>query len=299
MNPIVRGIVPTGILLVLGLICAAGAMAQTVSQAVFLPQQYYAGDIVEARVVVRGTVVPERDATQPLPSLPWVEVIDVFIVQRADGYEVRIRFQPFFVGTRRLPPIQLGEVTIDNVSAFVGSVLTEDDAAPAGMRDQLLLPGTRLLLILIVVAAIAVPTVVFVAGDWGRRTVRHLVRWYRERIPYRRFLRGLRVLSGRIHEIDAKRFYMDLQQLTREFMDRRFHAGLRAATTGELEDRLSRIGIPEDSRERLREMFEVADLVRYANRRVSLEERTAHLEDLRVITRELHRKKTEAPHVGA
>lgn len=285
-------------LLILGLLGSVGTVAQTVSQAVFLPQQYYVGDIVEARVVVRGSVVPERDPTQKLPSLPWVEILDVLIVQRADGYEVRIRFQPFFVGTRRLPPISLGDVTIDNVSAFVGSVLPEDNPEAAGMRDQLLLPGTRLLLVLLVVALFAIPTIVFVAGDWGRRTVRRLVRWYRERIPYRRFVRGLRSLSGRIHEIDGKRFYTDLQQLTREFMDRRFDAGLRAATTGELEERLSRIGIPVDSRERLRGMFEIADLVRYANRRVSLEERSAHLEDLRVITRELHRRKTEAPHVG-
>lgn len=299
MSPSLRWISLGILLLLLGPGGAGAPAAQTVSQAVFLPQQYYVGDIVEARVVVRGTDALQRDGTNPLPSLPWVEILDVVIVQRADGHEVRIRFQPFFVGTRRLPPIVLGDVTIDNVSAFVGSVLPEENPEPAGMRDQLLLPGTRLLLVLIVVAVFAVPTVLLVAGDWGRRTVGRLLRWYRERIPYRRFLRGLRGLGGRIHEIDAKRFYMDLQQLTREFMDRRFDAGLRAATTGELDDRLSRIGVPVDSRERLRGMFEIADLVRYANRRVSLEERTAHLEDLRVITRELHRRKTEASRVGA
>lgn len=276
-----------------------GVGAQTISQAVFLPQQYYVGDIVEARVVIRDDSALDLHPPEVLPSLSWVEVIGVSIVQRADGFEARIRFQPFFVGTRRLPPIDLGAVTIDNVSAFVGTVLTTTDREPAGMRDQLLLPGTRLLLVLVLAAIVAIPLVVFVAGDWGRRTIGHLVRWYRERIPYRRFVRGLRTLSGRIHEIDGKRFYTELQQLTREFMDRRFDAKLISATTGELDERLMRIGIPEDSRVRIRTMFEVADLVRFANRRVSLEERTLHLEDLRVITGELHRQKGDLRRVGA
>lgn len=291
-----------GVLCILVALAALSApatiAAQTVSQPVFLPQQYYVGDIVEARVVVRGGSVPDLTASPQLPSLPWVEILDVVIVQRADGYEVRIRFQPFFVGTRRLPPIHLGEVTIDNVSAFVGSVLTEADPEFAGMRDQLLLPGTRLLLIVIVVAVFAIPTLVLIAGDRGRRSIAIIIRWYRERIPYRRFVRGLRTLGGKIHELDGKRFYTELQRLTREFMDRRFGAGLVSATTGELEERLSRIRVPEDSRARLRAMFEIADLVRFANRRVSLDERTTHLEDLRVIAAELHHRKNEGRHVG-
>jgi|AACY02.2.fsa_nt_gi hypothetical protein len=280
------------------LLAAVRLSAQTVSQPVFLPQQYFVGDIVEARVVIRSETLPEVRVPDQLPHLPWIEIRDVLIVQRADGIEVRIRFQPFFVGTRRLPPIDLGDITIDGVSAFVSSVLPDQPVEPAGIRDQLLLPGTRVLVAVLFAAIVGIPVVVVLAGDWGKRSAVYVSRWYRERAPYRRFQKSVKSLDDRVHELDGKRFYTELLSITRDFMDRRFAAGLRSATTVELDEKLVRIGVPDDARRRIREMFTVGDLVRFANRRVSLEERHAHLEDLRVITRELHRRRTERRDVG-
>ncbi len=284
-------------ILLLGVMCAATVDGQVVSQPVFLPQQYFVGDIVEARVVVRSDTIPEIEIPVELPSQPWVEIVDVSVVQRADGVEVRIRFQPFFVGTRRLPPIDLGGVTVDSVSAFVGSVLESEE--PAGMRDQLLLPGTRLLIAVLVIAAVGIPVIVVLAGDWGRKSTKRIGRWYRDRIPYRRFIKGARGLTQRLHELDAKRFYAELQFLTREFIDRRFLAGLTAATTGEIEDRLSRVGIPAQHSTRIHTMFEIADLVRFAGRRATFDERAENLEELRAIVHELHRNRPEASNVGS
>lgn len=265
--------------------------SQAVSQVILLPQTFFVGDMVEARVVVRTTETLALTVPDPLPVTEWITIHSVTIVQRADGFEARIVFQPFFVGTRQLPVIGLGAMELSGVSVFVNSLVAPGDLEPAPIRDQVILPGTRFLIALMVAAFVFVPLLVLGTGKWIRRWVRYLVGRWRENRPYRRLMKNLKVLQTEMHQLDGKRYYIRLLDEARTFFDRHFRASILAATTEELEDRLAGAKAPPEVRRVLVEMFQFGDLVKFAQQTVTLEDRTRHLDELRRLAQLVHRTK--------
>ncbi len=283
---------------VLGALCST-VSAQTVSQVLFLPQTYYVGDIVEARIVVRATEEIVFRIPSELPDTEWVDFRSVQVTPRTGGYEIRVVFQPFFVGTRQLPTIDLDGFTVDTLSAVVSSLRQDGELELEPIRNQILLPGTQLLTALIVLAALAIPVMVLVAGEWSRRWFVAIRRRYRESRPYRTLQKGLRSLQVEMHELDGKRYYIRLLDITRSYLGGRLAPGIESATTGELDFVLSRTGIPVAEKERLIELFRFGDLVKFANKRVSVDDRTRHLSDIKEISQTLHKRRKEDQRVGA
>lgn len=266
--------------------------AQIVSQVVFLPQTYYIGDRVEARVVLRNVSADDITIPEQLPTTPAVTIDSVTTVQRADGVEVRFMFQPFFTGTRELPPINLDGVTVSGVSAFVTSVAEPgEELELVSVRDQLILPGTQLQLALAVTALVGIPTVVIVAGGWGRRRLNAVRRWYRENRPYRTFVKSQKSLAAEMHSLDGKTFYIRLLDAFRSYLDGRLGGRVRSATTGEMDHVLTRAHVHDDVRARVVELFRFGDLVKFARQRVTLEQRTIHLTEVRAVVDALQQRK--------
>lgn len=264
--------------------------AQSVSSVVFLPQTYFVGDRVEARIVLRDITADSVVVPETLPDTLWITFESITPVQRADGVELRILFQPFFVGTRELPPIDLGVTLLTGVSAFVTRVNpVGEDVRISSTRDQLVLPGTRIQLALGIVFLIGAPAIVFIAGGWGRRTVTRVQTWYRERRPYRYFLRAMKTIVAEKHGIDGRTFYIRLLDACRDYVAGRFDINARAATTGELDQVLAAAGITGENRDRIVELFQFGDLVKFAGRRVSIEEREQHIDQLRKIVEEMQK----------
>jgi hypothetical protein len=282
-------------------LCSPLVWSQTVSQVVFLPQTYYIGDIVEARVIVRAAESLDLVPPTPLPRTDWVDIQSVVVVQRADGYEVRVLFQPFFVGTRQLPPIDLGSMTLSGVSVVVRRIAVEEgELQLQPVRDQLLLPGTEALIAVSLLLLIGVPVVIVLTGGWARRWLATVRERYRASRPYRALSRGLRQLQSELHELDGKGYYIRLLDLARSFLGGRFGPRFRSATTGELDQQLRRAGVDEALRERLVALFQFGDLVKFAGRRVTVDDRTHHLEEVRTVALELRRQERgEAHRVGA
>ena len=271
-------------------------VGQSVSQVVFLPQTYYIGDRVEARVVLRDVNAADITIPETLPTTPAVTIDSVTTVQRADGVEIRFVFQPFFTGTRELPAIDFDGVTLSGVSAFVTSVAEPgEELELASIREQLILPGTQIQLALAVIALIGVPAVIIVAGGWGRRRLHGIRRWYRENRPYRAFVRAQKSLTGELHSLDGKAFYIRLLDTFRTYLDGRLGTHVRSATTGEMDHVLSRAHVTEDLRLRIVELFRFGDLVKFARQRVTIEQRTAHVAEVRQVVDALQRHKPGTP----
>jgi hypothetical protein len=287
-----KSLLSAGVLL-FGLFMVAGTVdGQSLSSVVFLPQTYYVGDRVEARVVVRGVSATDIVVPEELPRNSWVVVDSITTIQRADGVELRILFQPFFQGTRELPRIDLGGFVLSGVSPFVSTVFEPgDDQDLASIRDQLLLPGTHLQFALALIVIVAVPTLIFFAGGWGKRWVLAVRVRYRENRPYRIFLRSVRALAGELNAVDGKTFYIRLMDICRDYLDGKLGGGIRSATTGEMNRVLRHKTVPDDERARLVELFEFGDLVKFAGRRVTLAERTAHIEEVRSIVATLQNRR--------
>lgn len=277
------------------------ARAQSVTQVTFLPQTYSIGDVVEARVVVRAAADLAVAPPAAAGDYDWIDIRSVAIAPRGDGFEVRIVFQPFFVGTRQMPPVELGDFTLEGVGMYVTPVLAEDrETQLQPIREQLILPGTRLIIGLLALALVGIPTFVIIAGGWTQRWASSIARWYRDNRPYRLAARQLRALHQEMHGMDGRRYYIELLDLVRRYFDRRFRTGLISATTGELDHRLRNSGVSADDRARLVDLFRFGDLVKFANRRVTVAERTEHLEQVRALLRETHRRsRRESSDVGA
>lgn len=264
------------------LLATLSVAAQERLPVTFEPEVFYAGDLVEARILIEqelgeGLRVPER-----LPSREWVEIREIVVLQRPDGLEVRIVFQPFFVGTRVLPAINLGSVELEGVSAFV-TRSTVDEAAVPELRPQYRLPGTRGLFALTALVLLGVPAVLVTAGTWGRTAVRVLVRRYRANRPYRDLTRAMRALRTELHSIDGRSYYIKLLDAARTFLDRRFGGGLAAATTAELGDCLSRTALDAQAQARVVALFAFGDLVKFAHLEVTIDDRRYHSDELRQI----------------
>ncbi|MFW5827496.1 MAG: hypothetical protein ACOCU4_05370 [Alkalispirochaeta sp.] len=289
----IRRVVMLGALAVL--VGVSGSLSsQSVADVIFLPQTYYVGDLVEARVVVRSSEDLDLSVPQTLPSTEWVDLREVSIVQRADGYEVRILFQPFFVGTRQLPAIDLGSFTVSGVSAVVSTLQSEEgELELQPVRDQLLLPGTRALIAAIILAVFGIPLVVVFTGGWITRHVAAFRERYRANRPYRTLQKRLKQLQTEMHELDGKGYYIRLVDITRSYLEGRYGIVFRSATTGELDRYLRKEGIPEEQRQRLIELFQFGDLVKFANRRVTVHDRTYHLEAVKSLSGELQRAEWE------
>ncbi|MFA7566464.1 MAG: hypothetical protein WCY01_05505 [Alkalispirochaeta sp.] len=258
--------------------------AQTISSVVFLPQTYYVGDRVEARVVVRGITINDIKLPDEKPRNSWVVVDSITPIQRADGVELRIQFQPFFRGTRELPRMDLGGVVLTGISPFVTTVFSEtEEPELASIRDQLLLPGTYFQFALVLVFIIAVPAVVFLAGGWGKRWALAIRVRYRENRPYRAFSRSMRALQNELTDLDGKTFYIRLLDICREYLDGRLGGGFRSATTGEMDRALRRAAVDEDERARIVTLFTFGDLVKFAGKRVTLADRTGHMDEVTAV----------------
>ncbi len=277
------------------LLLPVAVTGQSIASVTFLPQTFFVGDMVEARVVVRTGENLNLAVQDSLPVTDWVTVHSVTIVQRADGFEVRIVFQPFFIGTRQLPAINLGPIEIAEVSAFVSSALDgEGELRP--IRDQVILPGTRLFIGVIMLAIVGIPVVIAVTRTWTRRTVQSVVQWYHDRRPYRRLQRAVRSIQAELEDLDEKSFYIRLIDEARIFLESQYHEPFVAATTGEVAQLLTKTPLEEKTRSALLLMFRQSDLVKFAHATGEREQWQEHLEQLRQLGSE---RKKDTTDVGA
>ncbi len=279
------------------LLLARTLAPQTITDVSFLPGTFYIGDTVEVRILIRDRELGEIVIPEVFPDTEWLTFKEIVVLSRPTGVEVRVLFQPFFIGSRTMPLIDLGSVVLDGVTVFVTSILSEETRDLAVMRDQLQLPGTRLLLGFLVALLLVVPLTLAYAGGFFRRVSAAIRIRYRESMPYRRFLKQVKQLEHEVNELDSRKFYIRLMELVRRYLDRRFAVGVISSTTAELPGLLERTGIPEDIREQIVQVFRFGDLVKFASRRAGIEKRLAHLKVIRSAAISIHREQNR--HVGA
>lgn len=274
------------LLLLLLLLVAVPPLAAdyTVVGVTFLPQQFYVGDRVEMRAVVRLSRTGEPAVPDPLPRLDWGDLHHIRLVPRGAEWEVRVIFTAFQPGTQTIPPLNLGAVTVSDLSVHVPSILeTGEYAEPAPPQAQLVLPGTRLWTALLVLLLVLLPLAWIVFFRRGKRYLQELVRRYRERQPYRRLLRVIRQLTASIEQMDGRTFYITLLEQMRRYISTKVATDCMAATTGELAEHLQRLSASVNDRDRLLQLFRYGDLVKFASVEAPVAQRASHLGELRSV----------------
>ncbi len=260
----------------------APVASYTIVNSVRLPAESFVGDPVELRYTLRTSVELVAPATLPEPA--WGVISSVRVVPRADEYDVRLLVVPYEPGTLTLPRIDLGAIQLDGLSLVVTSVLDEESEFRSIYGPQRL-PGTRLSLLLAVLAVVVpLALVLYLAGP-GRSLVSAIVERRRARIPYRSLLRTLDRLEGSIQRDTAADFYTSLVSSLQDLMTSRLGFECRAATSTELRRYLpalaAQCGAEPQAAAPLAEIFETADEAKFAHSQVRRKTRSRHLSECR------------------
>lgn len=253
----------------------------SVTDVIFLPRVYYVGDRVELRLLLRYSPGEEPARPTEIPTVDWGDIHEITASFENGVGEIRLSFTPFTPGTQSIPQIPLGSITLGRTEVFVQSILTQEDAELAPPRGPVVLPGTRLSLVLFLGLLLGGPLLWLLvlrrSVDWIRR----LLGRYREGRPYRRLTRDLRNLTQSSSDIDGRRFYILLGEDFRRYLTRKTGTDCLAATTGEVSERLTDLVDDPIRRRQLVELLHYGDLVKFADRPSSENTRREHVEIMR------------------
>ncbi len=279
-------------------VASAGVSAQEdlrVMQTVTLPRTVYVGDRAELRVGLRVAESLSLSEPDSLPPTSHTEFHDLRLTPRGGEYELRLVLTPYQPGTLTLPPIELGDVVVRELSLHVSSVLEGGETEPSPPHGQAALPYTRVMIGGLAGLLLGVPIVILGLARWGRERLERLMSGYRRRRPYRRFLKALRTLENRIDELDARSFYIELLQELRRYFSHKLDRDLMAATSSEVGSYLRHIVPDLDDRKTVVDLFRTGDLVKFAAQHSRLGERRGHIEELRrILDRVEHAARREA-----
>ncbi len=189
-----------------------------IKNAIFLPKEYYVGDRVELRIILE----PEPGITISLPEkYPesfWLTYHDLTIKKKEIGIELRIIFTSYAPGTRSLPAINLGDAVLDSVKIHTASLLETDTAVFYGIKKPLLIPGTKLLLGILIGFLFIGP--VFILGFAGSlRKKFHIAMALRKgRKPRKHMYRVLKELDEQKERMSSRQFYFQLSDEYRRYL---------------------------------------------------------------------------------
>ena len=205
-------------------------------QVIHLPPVYYVGDLVEVRVRIRPPegIIPAEPTE--LPDSEWIDFHSVRVVPISGDYDLRVGFTSFHPGTATLPSLQFGELVLENVKIHTTSIVREGNAELTPLRDQLLLPGTRVFAGLAVGLLLVIPLALILLVIWLRGFVISILDRQRERRPLRKLTQKIAELRSRDGRVDNREVYAILLHEFKRFLAARAQLDLESATSREMAD---------------------------------------------------------------
>ncbi len=265
-----------------------GAREYSITETVFVPKEFYVGDIVEMRMRIRtgGGVVPSEPAE--LPSDDWIRIHEARVVPIAGEYDVRIRFTSFYPGKRTLPPLRLGEITLDGIEIDTPSLLEARDRPMfVGIMDPLRLPGTSILLALVVGGLFVAPIALIYLVRWGRHIVYRAVGGVKGRRPYGRLRKELDLLEKSSTAMKSREFYIRLLDAFKGYLSDRTGKNFHATTSSEMESMFRNEFSSLDSLDRISPMFGKVDGIKFGGGGANHIHRQRDLDLIRTLAEEV------------
>lgn len=251
----------------------------TVLETLFVPPTYYVGDTVEMRIVILPGQSEDVFASEDLPTQDWVDIKKIEVVPRLPNYEIIVSFVPYMTGSRTLPPLNLGSLTLNDLRIYTSSLLEGTELSPP--RDQVLLPQTEILLISLLSLLILGPLALWKVHRRIQEGASRLIKAWSKQRPMRKFTRDLQRLKSQLFGLRSREFYRQLQSIVRGYFSAKLDRDLESLTTAELRPVVETLLDPEKLK-LFMDFFRRSDVVIYDDR--SLPESQAH-EDLDVVER--------------
>jgi len=266
-----------------------------VENTIFLPQDFYVGDTVELRV----TFIPDGGmrvrAPSEYPMLSWIDFHDISLLEEDGRLQARIRFSSYAPGTRSLPPIEMGDVVLDSIKIHTRSILAGEAHDFYGIKNQLLIPGTRLAIVLTVAVLFFGPVLVLSFAGKLRRRVSSLVAAQRGRRPSKRVQKVLKELRESEDQMSSRKFYILLDGELRRYLSDRTGSDFRSITSSEFAEHLYAV-LPGGNESRIGELGELmkrSDLVKFGGQNSDKKRREADMNVVSSLVREVEQFEDE------
>lgn len=229
----------------------------------FVPPTFFVGDEVELYLSfdLDGPVAVEVPGS--LPESDWVEINSISVETDEKTVRVIISFIPFAAGTRTLPTMELGALQLIDIKVPTHSILQNAHDGVRALRGQLLMPGTKLAVALILSLAAMAPFLGYGLVRFGWNWYRNSRALYRIGRPARRLRRLLKKLKAGIGTVTASTWYYQLTEGLRNYMSARTGHDCSSSTTAEISlmQEFSNRSTPQV---RLLEVLKEGDMVKFA-----------------------------------
>lgn len=255
-----------GIVCVFGVLCViptrAGAEVR-LEDIEFIPPVFFVGDSVELRITLEADNPAAVTVPEVLPNAEWVEIRDVHVEYGADRVTVTAVFTPFAAGTRTLPNLSLGALQLNAIKVPTQSVLPAAHEGARRPRGQLVLPGTRMALALILGFLASAPFGVYAGSRfvWGCFVrFRDVFLIHR---PARRLQKVMKRLKAGAASESAAAWFSQLTDGLRSYLSERTGRDCRSSTTAEI-GKMHEFSSSECPAGRLLAVLHNGDMVKFA-----------------------------------
>lgn len=251
------------------LIFLLGAAAQVgavegaeLEELLFLPPDFYVGDRVELRAVLKPDPGMRILPPGELPVLGWIDLHDVQLERDGEKWEVRIVFTPFAPGTRAFPSIAMGDVLLSDIKLNVNSILQEKNPDFFGIKGQLYLPGTRLGIGILAALLFFGPVLAFSFTGRAARMLRRFLSVYAGRRPHKRLQKVLKELADQQLHMGSRKFYIILSEEFRRYLTARTGQDFLTITSSEVPEHLRQV-FPGGKTEGIEELIRQSDMIKF------------------------------------
>lgn len=261
-----------------------------IEDTIFIPKEYYVGDEVELRIKLNIEDGFNLQLPSDFPESSWITIKAIEIEDAENITELRIIFTSFIPGTRSFPPLFLGDVVLNSIKIHTSSLIDSSGGNFIGIAGQLLLPGTKLGLSLIVGALFIGPLLFIIVLGPFKKKMLLAVRNGIGRSPFKKLNRVLKELAVQKTGISCRRFYIRLSSVVREYLSKRSDTDFSTLTTSDMEIALIRVLGHREFSNMLFEMMQLSDNIKFGKVTTDDKRKMSDLELVKNISKYLEAK---------
>ncbi|MBN2657202.1 MAG: hypothetical protein JXR86_09095 [Spirochaetales bacterium] len=260
-----------------------------ITRSVFIPPEYYIGDPVELRLQIE--LDRYEVLTEPLhfDEPEWVEIRDIEITQDRRVAEIVIRFTSFSPGTRALPDLDFGPFALSNFKIYTKSLVEEGESDLRGLRPQVMIPGSRLMFFLLILAVFVLPYLFYFLIRLMIRSIIMIIGKYHSARPFRALNRTLKRLDAALDKTGVRDIYIALTDSLRIYLTARTGFDCVSATTSEIA-RLHGFGLDQTLWERMVAVLKQGDMVKFGGETLSRDEMKENLDFVLNLCQEIEKR---------
>ncbi len=251
---------------------------------VFLPKEYFVGDKVELRIKLKIEDGYKLELPAVIPESSWVNINSINISGSEKIPELDILFTPFIPGTRSLPPLSCGTISLNSIKIHTSSLVDSRNSEFVGIMNQALLPGTKFGLISLIGLLLLGPILfILLFGPLHGKLING-IRKSISRRPFRKLYRNLKDLEVQRDGISCRKFYIKLSGFVREYLSKRTTIDFITITTSDMGIPLVKILGNRKLSEDLYKMMKLSDSIKFGNLSTTDDQKIADINLVRKIS---------------